>query len=98
LQSSKFKNIVHKPEKLKRQKCILALKQKWCEGSDIKTEKQNWIIFKVWNCLANCKIMYLDFSQFQPKYIVVISFMDSKVRSQLTDVCLASWCKMIIPM
>jgi hypothetical protein len=52
LQSSKFKNIVRKPEKLKRQKCILALKQNWCETNDVKTEKQNHIIFKVWNCLA----------------------------------------------
>jgi hypothetical protein len=35
---------------------------------------------------VNCKIMYLDFSQFQPEYVSAISFMDSKVRSQLTDV------------
>jgi len=95
----KFKNIVHKPEKLKRQKCILALKQKWCETSDVKTEKKKTGSYLKFGTVlqkpaVNCKIMYLDFSQFQPEYIVVINFMDSKVRNQLTDVCLASSCKM----
>jgi hypothetical protein len=30
----------------------LCTEHKWCVTSDVKKEKQNQIIFKVWNCLA----------------------------------------------
>jgi excinuclease UvrABC nuclease subunit len=81
-----------------------------CLGTEIKAVKQ--AMFKkrnkprlylqfqtvLQNPTVNCKIMCLDFSHFQPKYTVVSNFRDSKVRSQLTDVRLASYLKMKIPM